>query len=110
MQRIILYVELADGGTFDALTINNRAMVDYDFERAAKKWPPATEAPILWLTFLAYRQLIHAGIVNPDVTFKAFREDLCTFVDKLKDLEDDADPSQPVAAPDSVSQSAPLPA
>lgn len=94
-----LHIELSDGATFES-TISNRAMVDYDFERVAKKWPPATEAPMVWLTFLAYRQLTHDGILPVDCTFKSFREDLCEYVEKHSD--DDADPTRPEAASDSV--------
>src|SRR5690349_14662754 len=94
MPKMLLDVELADGTTHEDLAITNRCLVEFDFERSKLQWPKAEDSPFLWLTFLAYRQLVHNGAVEPSVKFKTFREDMCVDIDrKDKDRKPDADPT-----------------
>lgn len=99
VQRLILTVELVDGTTYPDLRICNPAMVAFDLERASKKWPDAREAPMLWRTFIAWRQLVNQGDYTAD--FKTFREADCLDIDQNDDGTDheEVDPTSPAAAP-----------
>lgn len=106
MPKMLLDVELADGTTYEDLAITNRCMVEYDFERNKLQWPKAEDSPFLWLTYLAYRQLVHNGVVESTVKFKTFREDMCVDIDrKGKDKTDapELDPTQQAQEPGSAS-------
>lgn len=47
----------------DPITVatDNRDMVRWDLTRGPRKWPTQTEAPMLWLTFLAWAALKRTG-------------------------------------------------
>lgn len=116
IKRVELAVELADGRSWDRLVINNHAMVAFDFERTDKKWPSAQDAPFLWLTFLAWQQLVDQGEYDATVTdpavrggrpassFPRFRDTDCTGVDEVsKGKREDVDPTLTDHEPSSAS-------
>ena len=91
VSRLVVDVELDDGTLHEGLRIKNPALVAYDLERAAKKWPDAKEAPLLWQTFITWRQLRNDDLYGGD--FKAFREVDCVDVTQVE--EEEVDPTSP---------------
>lgn len=112
VQRVIVDVELEDGRTFKGLRVKNPALVAYDLERTSKKWPDARDAPMLWRTFIAWRQLVNDGEYTGD--FKAFRDRDCAEIDQDTDATgegatEDVDPTNGGAESTPASSSPPSP-
>lgn len=101
LKRLTVRVELADGTILDDLKVRNPALVAFDFERKAKKWPPADEAPMLWQTFIAWRQAKNDGLYAGD--FPTWRDTDCLEVDQLS--ADAVDPTTSTTDSDSSSDS-----
>lgn len=93
MKRIEVTVELNDGSTHD-LAIANPSLVAWDRTRATRKWPKVDDAPILWMTFIAWHHMKAHGLVDCDYT--EFEETLCVNVDGGDDA--DEDPTRPAPA------------
>lgn len=45
------------------LQTDNRDMVRFDLMRAKKQWPTVTDAPLLWMTFLAWHALVRSSVL-----------------------------------------------
>jgi len=87
---------------------DNRDAVRWDLIRARKKWPVGQDAPMLWMTVLAWSALKRSGLTTLDID--AFT-DTCVQVrsadqdgnpKELAELEEDelgVDPTQPGADP-----------
>lgn len=95
VKRLVVNVEMEDGTTHEDLRIKNPALCAFDFERVKKKWPDAREAPILWQTFIAWRQLVNDGLYAGD--FPTFRDKDCAEVSQVQ--EEDVDPTQDDGGP-----------
>lgn len=113
MNRIELAVTMADGTVHDKLAINNHAMVSYDFAAHKNRWPSGTDAPFLWLTYLAWQQLVDQGDypATDDKnrgTFTQFQQQDCIDVDRV-DTSEKVDPTTEAAASAPASQSQPQP-
>ncbi len=92
INRVKVGVQLADGREWPDLTINNHALVEWDLTRGKNGWPPFKDAPMLWLTFLAWQQLVDQGeyprtVDNPSgpkakplPSFGQFREHDCVAI------------------------------
>ncbi len=105
VSRLIVDVELDDGTVHSDLRIKNPALVAYDLERAAKKWPDAREAPLLWQTFIAWRQLKNDGLYAGD--FRDFRDSDCVEVTQVEVEEVDPTKKEDDSSPSSSSPPAP---
>jgi hypothetical protein len=68
----------------------------WDMTRARHKWPPASEAPLTWLGFLAWAAARRTREIDAAVTWEQFLS-LCLSVQKADDEEDEAiaDPIRP---------------
>lgn len=51
---------------------DNRDAVRWDMTRGRKNWPTGEDAPVLWLTFIAWSALVRAGDFEGD--FAAFND------------------------------------
>lgn len=111
MNRIRLTITLQDGTVHEDIAINNHAMVAYDFAANRNRWPAGTDAPFLWLTFLAWQQLVDLGLYEAKDdkghgTFTHFQQVDCVDVDRV-DTSDPVDPTQAGSEPASPSQPQP---
>lgn len=61
-----LLVTLDDGNEYDIQT-DNRDMVRFDLLKGRKQWPPMQEAPMLWVTVLAWSCLAREHKLSEDV-------------------------------------------
>lgn len=61
--RVQVLLELPGSEQLAEVTVqtDNRDMVRWDRARAAKKWPEQKEAPMLWVTFLAWAAIKRLG-------------------------------------------------
>jgi hypothetical protein len=106
-----LAVQLADGSRLEVQTANPD-LIRYERTAARHKWPVMTEAPVSWLTFLAWAALRREGQLPAEVTWERFSDELCLAVERSDDddseTDDDdrpagavmfGDPTQPVPDP-----------
>lgn len=73
--RVRVYVETPTADEFLEIDVqtDNRDAVQWDFTRARNRWPEAKEAPLLWMTFLAWNAIRRTG--GPAGSgFEAFNE------------------------------------
>lgn len=99
LDQLQLDVELDGAEPFRVVT-TNADRVRWDLHRAKAKWPSATDAPFLFLTFLAHNAARRSGQYAG--TFDTFATD-CTLVKAVKRDDEPADvarPSQPGPALD----------
>lgn len=61
-----LLVTLDDGNEYDIQT-DNRDMVRFDLLKGRKQWPSMQDAPLLWITVLAWSCLHREGKLPGDV-------------------------------------------
>jgi hypothetical protein len=85
-----LAVTLDDGTVLDVQTANPD-LVRYERTAARHKWPPATQAPMTWLTFLAWAALRREAQIPADLTWEAFADTRCLSVENLTGDDDDQD-------------------
>lgn len=83
----LLAVTLDDGTVLQEQTANPD-MVRWERTRAKHKWPPATESPITWLTFLAWAALRRESAIPDELTWETFSDGRCIGVTNL-DADDD---------------------
>lgn len=72
---------------------DNRDAVRWDMTRGRKQWPTGNQAPMLWITFLAWSALNRSGDFEGD--FAAFNDVALSIVAVDHDgnpISDDADP------------------
>lgn len=84
-QPVVEVVTEAAAGELTATTVqtDNRDAIAWDLSRGRRNYPTAQEAPILWLTFLAYNALRRSGhpvgkfdeFLQTAVSVRAIRED-----------------------------------
>lgn len=93
-----LRVVMEDG--FDEIVQTRMVdLVAYDKEAARCKWPPGTDAPFLWSTYLAWHVMRRTA--QTDLSFTAFQEacvEAVPFDDE--DGSSTVDPTQTEATPD----------
>ena len=68
-----LHVVMADGAEFDVQAINVD-LVAWDRHRARTGEPLPSDAPFVWLNFLAWHALVKREGVLPGVTLRQFEE------------------------------------
>lgn len=64
--RILLEQEGTDELLEYVVQTDNRDAVRWDLLRAKKQWPKGVDAPMLWMTVLAWNALRRSGITVPD--------------------------------------------
>jgi hypothetical protein len=92
-----IHVVLDDSAVYDVQT-HNPDLVAWDRERNQRKWPTAQDAPLMWLTYLAWRALKREGAVPSDTTFDAFT---LRTLEVSSAQDDEVDPTQQEATLDS---------
>jgi len=87
--RVILQSDL-DGDEIAARTLQttNPDMILWERTRAKHKWPPFDEAPITWLTFLAWAAARRTKVIPPSVTWEQWQAD-CLDVSSPDEEADD---------------------
>lgn len=96
LQRVELDVEIADADdpnvtTEHHLKIANTSLVAWDRIRASNGWPAATDAPILWMTYLAWHHMKAAGLI--DCKYAEFESTRCVAIESPdgEDIEGSTD-------------------
>lgn len=96
-------VVMSDGSTMDVQCLNPD-LLRYDMTRSKHGWATAQQAPMLWLTFIAWAALRREKLLPDDIGWELFSTERCISVQPLD--EDGApqtvDPTQPEAEPDSL--------
>lgn len=106
IERLKLRVQLVStGDEVHEIAPLNASLVAWDRTRTkqAPVWPSSTEAPHLWMTFIAWHHLRFA-LKLVDCTFEVFEKSECAAVESFNDEAAEAvDPTQPEAERDSPS-------
>lgn len=76
----------------------NADMVAFDRERARAKWPSADVAPMLWVTYLAWRAGLREGFAQ-GMTLAQFEAAAWQVEILDESTQDDVDPTQPGHGP-----------
>lgn len=76
----------------------NADLVKFDMTRSRQKWPAATEAPFLWLTFIAWHALRRTGGIPQTTTYEQF-SDSTQEIANLSDDESTADADRDAVGP-----------
>src|SRR5215813_11861128 len=76
-------------------------MVRWDRTRFLHKWPPVTEAPILWMTFVSWAAARRTGAIPPDYAYEQWEADVleCEVLNP-PDGDETGHPFPPVPMPD----------
>lgn len=64
--RLVVVVEQGDQLVEFTTQTDNRDHVRWDMTRGRKNWPTGQDAPMLWMTFLAWSALVRAGDFEGD--------------------------------------------
>lgn len=91
-----LEVFLRDTDPF-VVRIDQSAQVQWDLERAKRRWPPMDDAQALWSTYVSWAAARKAGRVAKDMPFDVFADQI-ERIDLVRD--EDADPTPSGPAPD----------
>lgn len=83
----VLEVILKDAPEPVRVTTSNPDLVAWDMTRTKHGWPQADEAPMLWMTFLAWRALKRTGQTTS--RWEDFHADLCLDIGMVKETEPD---------------------
>ena len=73
-----LVVVIRDGHDDLTLQTNNADMVLWDLTRPKQRppWPASSDAPILWMTFLAWAAARRTGAIEPSMTWEIWRAEV----------------------------------
>jgi len=73
----VLRVVMADGSVHDHVQTRNTDLIQYDLTRGSQRppWPAATDAPLLWQTYIAWRALVRERLIDPAMPWAVFREE-----------------------------------
>jgi hypothetical protein len=94
-----LRVVLGDDSVVE-VQCTNADLVRFDMTRARQKWPAATDAPMLWQTFIAWAALRRTRGIPETATYEAFSEstlDIQNLTDESDGSPDAVDPTHPGA-------------
>lgn len=88
-------VVMRDGQPDLELQTNNADMIQWDFTRAKQKppWPSFQEAPMLWMTFLAWCAARRTGAIETTYTWDQWRHDVLEVAPQTDD--DDSEEGAP---------------
>jgi hypothetical protein len=84
-----LRVIMLDGSEHTVQAINVD-MVAWERDRAKHNWPPPTDAPFIWLNYLAWHVLTKTQRLLPAMTLREFEEAAAEVSVPQDDDEDDA--------------------
>jgi hypothetical protein len=61
--RVRVFLETPNPGEYLTIDVqtDNRDLIEWDARRAQKGWPKGTDAPSLWMTFLAWHAARRSG-------------------------------------------------
>jgi hypothetical protein len=68
-------VVIRDGYDDIEVQTTNADMVLWDRTRYKHKWPPVTDAPILWTTFISWAAARRTGAIPPDHTYEKWESE-----------------------------------
>ena len=93
-----IHVVLEDGGEYD-VQARNVDLVAWDRERAKHGWPQPSDAPFLWMNYLAWHSLTKTSGILPAMTLREFET---AAIEVSSRPEDDAaaDPTNPEPGPE----------
>jgi hypothetical protein len=96
-------VVMSDGSTHEVQTLNPD-LLRYDMTRSKHGWAPAQQAPMLWLTFIAWAALRREQLIPDDMGWELFSTERCISVQPLDEEGQPrtVDPTQVAAEPDSL--------
>lgn len=88
--RVILQSDL-DGDEVGSRTLQttNPDMILWERTRVKHKWPAFDEAPIMWLTFLAWAAARRTKAIPLTVTWEQWQADVLDVSGEVEDDEDD---------------------
>lgn len=77
------------------LQTTNADLILWDKTRYKHKWPPVSEAPFVWLTFLSWAAARRTGAISDDLRYETWEEEVLEVA--AIDVEDDEQgtPTQP---------------
>lgn len=58
------------------LQVTNADLILWDKTRYRHKWPPVSEAPFVWLTFVSWAAARRTGAISPDHRYEAWEEEV----------------------------------
>jgi hypothetical protein len=98
--RVVVALETPTPGEYLEYTVqtDNRDAVQWDFVRARKAWPQGKDAPLLWMTFLAWNALRRSGAPVTD-SFDTFANE-CVAVQPVDEDGNDLTAGSEVATVD----------
>lgn len=75
----------------------NADLVNWDRTRMRHKWPKVSEAPFLWLTFIAWSAARRVGAITAEHRYESWENDVLEIETLTEDGEDDETgrPTQP---------------
>lgn len=85
-----IYVVMPDGAEFTIQAVNDD-LVAFERDQAKHQWPGPTDAPLSWMTYVAWHHLTHEGLL-PMVPLKDFHP---LQVSAPDDDQADVDPTDP---------------
>ena len=77
--------------------IDQAAQVQWDLERAKRRWPAMDEAQALWSTYVSWSAARKTSAINRDMPFDVYAESI-ERIDLVR--AEDADPTRAEAVPD----------
>ena len=92
LETPLIHVVMDDGAVHEVQAYN-REMLLWDRTRARRKWPTASEAPFVWLNFLAWKALTREGQIQA-MTLDEFEEHALE-VRALRDEDDEESGANP---------------
>lgn len=87
-----LRVVMLDGSEHVVQAINID-MVAWDRDRAKHNWPSPSDAPFIWLNYLAWHVLTKTQKLLPPMTLREFEEGAAEVSAGDPDADDDVDPT-----------------
>lgn len=85
-----LAVTLDDGTVLDVQT-QNPDLIRWEKTQAKHGWPKAQDAPMTWLTFIAWAALRRESAIPAELTWETFSDTRCLGVQNLTADQDDDD-------------------
>lgn len=97
--RYDVTLEDADGHrTQQRVQVLNVDLVRYDRTAAKHGWPKGLDAPMLWVTFLAWSAMKREGLIDKDMTWETFEQRALQVQPAAEDELNGASPVDPTLA------------
>jgi len=85
---------IRDGHDDFEIQTTNPDLVLWDRTRYKHKWPPVTEAPILWTTFITWAAARRTGAIPPDYTYEKYESE--TLEVRILNADEDDETGSPI--------------